>query len=210
MEEQTNLQRIRIAILAASLAVRVGLRALLEDPMDFVVIADASGLDELDIDLEDVDLLLVSGISGLPELVAWDIGVVGMVGGEQDARQIIDSGVPAWGMIHHDSSAEELMTAIRAVSQGMIISAPGLLEFANPGRPKSSSSENELIEELTPREMEVLQLLAQGLANKQIAHELEISEHTVKFHISSIYAKLGATNRTEAVRTGFLQGLIIL
>jgi DNA-binding NarL/FixJ family response regulator len=67
-----------------------------------------------------------------------------------------------------------------------------------------------LLEALTERENEVLQLLAQGLANKQIALALGISEHTVKFHISAIYAKLGANNRTEAVRLGVQRGLVIL
>jgi DNA-binding NarL/FixJ family response regulator len=67
-----------------------------------------------------------------------------------------------------------------------------------------------LIEPLTDREIQVLGLLAQGLANKQIATTLTISEHTVKFHVSSIYAKLGAASRTEAVRLGVLQGLITL
>jgi DNA-binding NarL/FixJ family response regulator len=70
--------------------------------------------------------------------------------------------------------------------------------------------DEEEAEELTEREGEVLQLLAQGLANKQIALSLEISEHTVKFHVSSIYAKLGVTNRTEAVRRGARLGLIVL
>ena len=70
--------------------------------------------------------------------------------------------------------------------------------------------EEQLVEPLTEREAEVLQLLAQGLTNKQIAFTLSISEHTVKFHVSGIYAKLGATNRTEAVRLGVRQGLIIL
>jgi NarL family two-component system response regulator YdfI len=63
---------------------------------------------------------------------------------------------------------------------------------------------------LTEREGQVLQCIAQGLANKQIAVALGISEHTVKFHLSSIYSKLGATNRTEAVRLGTLQGIIVL
>jgi len=67
-----------------------------------------------------------------------------------------------------------------------------------------------LTEQFTPRESEVLQLVAQGLANKQIASVLEISEHTVKFHISSIYTKIGATNRTEAVRLGLQAGIISL
>jgi DNA-binding NarL/FixJ family response regulator len=66
------------------------------------------------------------------------------------------------------------------------------------------------IDPLTDREIEVLQLLAQGMANKQIALQLGISEHTVKFHISGIYTKLGATNRTAAVRLGVRRGLILL
>jgi DNA-binding NarL/FixJ family response regulator len=63
---------------------------------------------------------------------------------------------------------------------------------------------------LTERELEVLGLLARGLANKQIALELAISEHTVKFHVSSIYTKLNVTNRTEAVRAGLRGGWIAL
>jgi DNA-binding NarL/FixJ family response regulator len=70
--------------------------------------------------------------------------------------------------------------------------------------------EEPLHEPLTARETEVLQLLAQGLANKQIAVALGISEHTVKFHISSIYGKLEVTNRTEAVRAGARRGLVLL
>jgi DNA-binding NarL/FixJ family response regulator len=66
------------------------------------------------------------------------------------------------------------------------------------------------VEALTERETQILQLLARGLANKQIAAALGISEHTVKFHVSSIYAKLGATNRTEAVRKGLQRGLVLL
>jgi DNA-binding CsgD family transcriptional regulator len=65
-------------------------------------------------------------------------------------------------------------------------------------------------EAVTQREMDVLQCIAQGLANKQIAISLGISEHTVKFHLSSLYAKLGATNRTEAVRIGMQRGLVVL
>jgi DNA-binding NarL/FixJ family response regulator len=78
------------------------------------------------------------------------------------------------------------------------------------GQAIAANPEEYLVEELTEREMEVLELLADGLANKQIALELEISEHTVKFHVSSIYTKLGAANRTEAVRIGARLGLIVL
>ena len=83
--------------------------------------------------------------------------------------------------------------------------------LVNPlfGAPLTNSGE-QLIDPLTDREIEVLQLLAQGMANKQIALQLGISEHTVKFHISGIYTKLGVSNRTAAVRMGVRRGLILL
>jgi DNA-binding NarL/FixJ family response regulator len=67
-----------------------------------------------------------------------------------------------------------------------------------------------LEEHLTPRELEVLEVLAEGLSNRAIAQRLSISEHTVKFHVASIFAKLGAENRTDAVLRGVRQGLITL
>ena len=73
-----------------------------------------------------------------------------------------------------------------------------------------ASVEPDLYEALTPRELEVLEVLAQGLSNRSIAARLAISEHTVKFHVSSIFAKLGAENRTDAVRRGVRLGLIAL
>ena len=108
----------------------------------------------------------------------------------------------AWGILPTDSSAEELTAAIHALSQGLIVGAPALL----------FESESEPLERgpLTERETEVLGLLSKGLANKQIAVSLGISEHTVKFHVSSIYTKLNVTNRTEAVRAGLRGGWVAL
>ena len=68
----------------------------------------------------------------------------------------------------------------------------------------------ELLEPLTPREQEVLRLLALGLANKEIASRMNISEHTVKFHVAAILGKLGAASRTEAVAIGIRHGLVLL
>jgi len=65
-------------------------------------------------------------------------------------------------------------------------------------------------EALTPREIEVLVMIAEGLGNRTIAQRLGISEHTVKFHVSAIFAKLGVTSRTEAVKIGIRRGLIML
>jgi len=74
----------------------------------------------------------------------------------------------------------------------------------------NAQPESAIHEALTPREPEVLQVLAEGLSNRAIASRLNISEHTVKFHMSAIFAKLGAGNRTDAVRRGVRLGLIIL
>jgi len=107
-----------------------------------------------------------------------------------------------WGILPTEASADELTAAVRALAQGLIVGAPTLL----------FESENEPLERgpLTERESEVLNLLAKGLANKQIAVTLGISEHTVKFHVSSIYTKLNVTNRTEAVREGLRGGWLTL
>lgn len=74
----------------------------------------------------------------------------------------------------------------------------------------SAQPESSIYEALTARELEVLEVLAEGLSNRAIALRLHISEHTVKFHLASIFAKLGAENRTDAVRRGVRLGLITL
>jgi DNA-binding NarL/FixJ family response regulator len=107
-----------------------------------------------------------------------------------------------WGILPTDVSAEELTAAVHALSQGLIVGTAPLL-FESESEPSAQGP-------LTDRELQVLGLLAQGLANKQIAVALGISEHTVKFHVSSIYTKLNVTNRTEAVRTGLRGGWIAL
>ena len=109
-----------------------------------------------------------------------------------------------WGVLPTDSSAEELTAAIYALSQGLIVGTATLLfETDLESGPLSHGP-------LTDRESEVLGLVAKGLANKQIAVALGISEHTVKVHVSSIYTKLNVTNRTEAVREGLRGGWVAL
>jgi len=107
-----------------------------------------------------------------------------------------------WGVLPTETSAEELVAAIHALSQGLIVGTANLI-FETGNEPLERGP-------LTERESEVLNLLAKGLANKQIAMSLGISEHTVKFHVSSIYTKLNVTNRTEAVREGLRGGWIAL
>ena len=128
-----------------------------------------------------------------------------------DLAALIRLPARAWGILPQDADAPEIISAIRSLSEGLIVGSPRLLKPLTTFQAALEIYQPEpLPEPLTEREMEVLQRIAQGLANKQIATALGISEHTVKFHLSSIYAKLGATNRTEAVRLGTLQGLIML
>ncbi|UYN90635.1 MAG: response regulator transcription factor [Anaerolineales bacterium] len=127
---------------------------------------------------------------------------------QQDAARGL-AALPArsWGWLPPDCSEDELAAAISALAAGLITTTPALLPAALAPVP---NPDEVLAEELTERELDVLQLLAEGLANKQIALQLGISEHTVKFHSSVIYAKLGVTNRTEAVRRAARLGLLVL
>ena len=82
-----------------------------------------------------------------------------------------------------------------------------MLSRIRPGRQSELDPSGQI---LTPREIEVLRMIAEGLGNKEIASRLRISDHTVKFHISSIFAKLGVSSRTEAVIVGIRQGLVMV
>jgi two-component system, NarL family, response regulator YdfI len=106
------------------------------------------------------------------------------------------------GAILLDSTPDEIESAVRAVHSGLVVTAPELLADPNPLA--------ELVEPLSAREIEVLDLLAEGMSNKLIAHRLTISEHTVKTHVASIFAKLGASSRTEAVSQAIRRGLVML
>jgi DNA-binding NarL/FixJ family response regulator len=112
-----------------------------------------------------------------------------------------------WGLVPPDAPPEELAAAVAAAGQGLIVLPKTLSERLLQ---EPAPSVGELSETLTAREREVLDLLAHGLKNADIAGELHISEHTVKFHISSLYAKLGVNNRAEAVSRGARHGLITL
>ena len=100
-----------------------------------------------------------------------------------------------------------LVAAVRAVAEGLVVIDPAFPASVLPTRGELLGSPTE---ELTPRESEVLQLLAEGLPNKQIALRLGISEHTVKFHVDAILGKLGAHSRTEAVTRAARLGLLVL
>jgi two-component system, NarL family, response regulator YdfI len=123
-----------------------------------------------------------------------------------DARAAIRMGARA--VLSAEFSRGQILAALEAVSQGFVVTAP----LANPVR-SAAAPQGELpalLEPLTARKLEVLRLLALGLANKQIAARLNISDHTVKFHVTAILGKLGASSRTEAVAIGIRTGLVLL
>jgi DNA-binding NarL/FixJ family response regulator len=119
-----------------------------------------------------------------------------------------------WAYLLKEADEAEIAGALRAVAAGLIVldrSLAPLLTAAGPPIQAGDSVETLLPgEALTAREREVLQLMAQGLSNRQIAARLHISPHTVKFHVASILAKLGAASRTEAVALGARRGYVIL
>ena len=152
-------------------------------------------------------------------------GMVALCSTPELAPRLAELPLRAWGLLPLETPAEELQAALAAVYQGLVVGpAAWLNSLARSGSagqlvrlpdtfalgaaalPKAPVSAAQAA--LTGREVQVLELLARGLANKQIAASLGISEHTVKFHITAIYQKLAAANRAEAVRNAVQQGLI--
>jgi DNA-binding NarL/FixJ family response regulator len=111
------------------------------------------------------------------------------------------------GYLPRDAAPSAIVHAIHSVAAGLVVLAPETVP-ALVAAPRPADEPP--AEALTSRELEVLALLAQGLPNKTIAHRLTISEHTVKFHVGAILAKLGAASRTEAVMLAARQGLLML
>jgi DNA-binding NarL/FixJ family response regulator len=111
------------------------------------------------------------------------------------------------GAISRDATPDEIESAIQAVNAGLVVLAAGSVRELLPGPRLATEA---LAEPLTERELGVLNLIAEGQSNKLIAHTLGISEHTVKTHVASIFVKLGAGSRTEAVSQAIRRGLVML
>jgi DNA-binding NarL/FixJ family response regulator len=201
---------IRVTIVSANHALRVGLREMLGNQPDIKVVGETFDLESVnEMETEVVVLAPVSSARLFESKAAF--AILFLTDDIENVRGMLNSTSRAWGVLSSDATEDELGAAVRAVGEGLWVGAPGLVKslIRLPGR-RESSSEESLIEPLTARELEVIQLMAQGLANKQIALALGISEHTVKFHLSSLYAKLNSASRTEAVKRGIELGLISL
>ncbi len=201
---------IRVTIVSPNSALRIGLRELLSRQSDIKVVGETVDLESVhEMETEVVVLTSVSSARLLESKSTF--AILFLTDDVESIRGVLNSNARAWGVLSPDATEDELVAAVRAVGEGLWVGAPGLVQglIRLPGR-RESLGEESLIESLTAREKEVIQLMAQGLANKQIALSLGISEHTVKFHLSSLYAKLGISSRTEAVKRGIELGLISL
>jgi DNA-binding NarL/FixJ family response regulator len=132
------------------------------------------------------------------------VPVVVLVAGPHTGAAALAAGARA--VVRRGADLHVLVAALAAAASGLVAFDPAVAD----ARAAADRSEDRVVEELTPRESEVLALMAEGLTNRQIAGRLGVSEHTVKFHVDTILGKLGAHSRTDAVTRAARAGLIIL
>jgi len=224
----------RVAVVASSPVLRAGLESLLAAAASLVVVGsvadrhdpddDAVPLAELVAPLApDVVVWVADGGDALPRLADDAPGLatrrpaVVLLADFADPRaamRAVRAGVR--GVLPREAGADEIVAAVEAVAVGLLALPAeladellALLARVAPEPVAAAASPTTGIS-LTPREREVLTLLAQGLANKAIAPRLHISEHTVKAHVASIFEKLGAGTRAEAVVTAARLGILML
>jgi DNA-binding NarL/FixJ family response regulator len=203
---------IRVFVAASTAPLRLALRARLDGP-GILVVGDGPTPDgaPADVDvvvIDNAERFLVSG-DALAEVGAR--AVVALADDERPARALHGLPLRGWAIVSREASAAELRAATTAAAQGFTVLPAALSARLLPARaPAPEGGADETLDSLTPREREVLELLAHGLSNRQIAERLDISEHTAKFHVAAISGKLGAASRTEAVSRGVRRGLITL
>ena len=210
---------IRVLIGARSEVVRAGLASLLTaDPRFQVVgtfsIDDLTRVEDLQPEVVLLDLdspsdeSLSAAIQSGGALVNSSLMIL-TEDPESLAGDVLGSGLRA--ILPRYATPEEIIAAIQAAATGLVALHPdifdSMLSRIRPGQQSELDPSGQI---LTPREIEVLRMIADGLGNKEIASKLSISDHTVKFHISSIFAKLGASNRAEAATLGIRHGLIMV
>ena len=209
---------IRVQIRASSEVVRAGLESLLQNHPSLHAIRDAFGQsDGGDDAIEDVepDVVLAElesreddTASEVLNAAAHGTPVVLLVpGSATDWADMLRRGVKA--VLPANATGPQIAAATEAAAAGLVVIHPSEVETLLQAQTASESPEV-LPEALTPRETEVLRLLAEGLGNKDIASRLGVSEHTIKFHVASIMGKMGAASRTEAVMLGIRHGLVLI
>jgi len=211
----------RVFIAAASPLARSSLESLLSG-RGFSVAGSSGDFDLISDQLLDVsaDVVLIDAgderSQAVMEALEWsslasEVKVVVLAGGAGPTAWVgeaLRAGVRA--VLPEDVLPDQLVAALQAAAQGLTVMHPAQTEALLAAPVGAARRMAEIAEPLTPREREVLQMLASGSGNKEIAARLSISEHTVKFHVTAILGKLGASSRTEAVFLGIQRGLVLL
>lgn len=207
---------IRVLVMAASAVRRAGLETLIRNNPDLKLVASLQGSKP---DLPQVrqlspDVLLIDlerAFSWMAPAPANKPATIVLIDEPSSdwAAQALRHGVKS--ILPRDAAPEDIFNATRSAHVGLVLLDPEVtLALASRVPERPGDDDGAPRDQLTPRELEVLHLLADGLGNRQIASRLGVSDHTVKFHISSILDKLGATTRTEAVTMGIRAGMILL
>lgn len=216
---------MRVLVVAESPVVRAGLESILVRESDVTVVGGVSSGDGTlaqQIEEHDPDVVLLELGPEDEADVARPVLVSAPSGGRAPAVVVIaqspDGALVAAALrsgarvvLARDATGEEIVAATRAAAAGLAAFPSALMDGvlrAAPSPARESAAAPDA--ELSPRELEVLRMLAEGLGNKQIAGRLGVSEHTVKFHLGSIFQKLHASTRTEAVTIGLRRGLLLL
>jgi DNA-binding NarL/FixJ family response regulator len=209
---------IRVQVRASSAVVRAGLESLLQNHPSLRVIRNAFDGDESDLDdREDADPdVVVAELDDRDDDVLADIRntaaegtpvVLLVQGAATEWADMLRHGVRA--ILPSSATGPQIAAAAEGAAAGLVVLHPA--EVGTLLQPQvANEGPATLPEALTAREIEVLRLVAEGLSNKEIAARLNLSEHTVKFHVASIMGKLGAASRTEAVMLGIRHGLVLI
>ncbi len=211
---------IRVFIIGASALSQSGLENLLK-ARAVKVSGTAPNLESAEAQLSDTrtDVVLVDAADEKPEQfvhslvesdLASDLPMIVFADhlSRSSSAVLLRSGVRA--VLADDISPHTLLCALQAVTSGLVVVQPENIESITRASAQELRQMDEQSEPLTRREREVLEMLAAGRGNKEIAARLAISAHTVKFHVASILGKLGAESRTEAVSLAIRQGLVFL
>ncbi len=219
---------IRIALVDDQTIIRQGLKSLLESQPDFQIVGEAENgksalalVEQLydtpqqpDLILMDVRMPIMDGVAAIQKLTqkfsSISILVLSTFDDDEYITQAMEFG--AKGYLLKDTPIEEIAYAIRSATKGYTQLGPGLFQkFLTRSDSQKSNSPTVLpnvFQNLTPREKEVLSLIAKGASNKEIAQQLYISERTVKAHITSILSQLNLRDRTQAAILANQHGLL--